>query len=87
MEDIAALGGRIATFEIGDSAPACINISVFDDECFEGDHSFIVMLINPSPSSIVIDQSMNVVTVTIDDTDGNNIILCKIILLYTMFCV
>ena len=69
-----APGGTIATFQIGDAAPACVNITVIDDDCFEGDHSFTVtvMLTNPwpSPSSVVIDSNDDV-TVTITDSDGN----------------
>ena len=64
-----APGGTTATFQIGDAAPACINITVIDDDCFEGDHQFTVMLTNPSPSTIVIDSNDDV-TVTIRDSDG-----------------
>ena len=71
MEDIMAPGGTTATFQMGDAAPACINITVIDDDCFEGDHQFTVMLTNPSPSTIVIDPNDDDVTVTITDSNGN----------------
>ena len=70
MMDIMAPGGTTATFPIGEAAPACINITVVDDDCFEGDHQFSVILTNPSPSSIVIDSNDDDVTVTITDFDG-----------------
>ena len=68
-----APGGTTATFQIGYAAPACINITVIDDNFFEGDHQFTVMLTNPSPSTIVIDSNDDDVTVTIRDSDGNYI--------------
>ena len=72
MVDIMAPGGRMATFQVGQAFPACINITIADDDDFEGDHQFTVTLVNPSPSTqrLVIDPNDDSITVTITDVDG-----------------
>ena len=52
----------------GDSQ--CIEVTVTDDDIFEGDQHFTVSIDSASPSSVASIGSPNSLTVTIEDNNG-----------------
>ena len=52
----------------GDSQ--CIEVTVTDDDIFEGDQQFTVTIDSVSPSSVASIGSPNSLTVTIEDNNG-----------------
>ena len=48
---------------------ACADISILDDDAFEGDHSFTVNLTSTTPTGVTIGTDSST-TVTIQDNDG-----------------
>ena len=61
-----------ATFPSGtvtNGTQACLNIIIVDDDIFESDHSFGVILLSASPPLVSVD-SPTFSTITIQDNDG-----------------
>ena len=62
-------------FIAGGSNVSCLNITIVDDEAFEGDHNFTVnvqdvRLISGDPETLLMPGSASSATVTIIDNDG-----------------
>ena len=67
------ISGNSLTFGSGNTSNGdsqCIEVTVTDDDIFEGDQQFTVSIDSASPSSVASIGSPNSLTVTIEDNNG-----------------
>ena len=67
------ISGNSLTFGSGNASNGdsqCIEVTVTDDDIFEGDQQFAVTIDSVSPSSVASIGSPNSLTVTIEDNNG-----------------
>ena len=67
------ISGNSLTFGSGNTSNGdsqCIEVTVTDDDIFEGDQQFTVTIDSVSPSSVASIGSPNSLTVTIQDNNG-----------------